>query len=732
MRHPTPAPFASPFWLDHVQHPRLTLVVDLDGTLIPFADTPDHAALDAAGIALIDALVAAGVDVAIVTGRSCASAEPVRAAASSAWWFAEHGSSRYEHGTWIGPDDRAREVDELDQLASSLRALPELADARLERKACGLAVHWRSVPSELRASVIAAADQACTDWLDAQPAYELVEGVELLEVRHRSATAAHAIAWLRARAPDAHVLAIGNDTTGEDMFLALRDDEIGIAVRNFRMRRSRARAWLSSPDAVREFLAWILDARTRDDTRPPPVEQTPATPARARLVVVSNRAPSQVADGRMRQVSGLVSALLPALQTHEGIWLGWSGREREGTNPVLIETELQPARASFDLTPQQRSQFYDGFCNRALWPLLHSFPSRVRYSDAEWQTYVEVNELYARAALDLVEADGTIWAHDYHLLLMGRALRALGYRGPQGLFLHVPFPAPDVLETLPWADELLLAMTQYDLLGFHTEQWADNFRNGLRALQARTPRSLAVPSIGVLPIGVDPLSFRAVDDTLDREILGLRAALGTRRMILGVDRLDYSKGIPHRLRAFDRLLEQYPEWRGQVSFVQVSVPSRIEVPEYAELRHEVETLVGRINGRYGEADWVPVRYLYRSYDHRVLAQLYRTADVALVTPLRDGMNLVAKEFVAAQDVESPGVLVLSRFAGAAAELTEAVLTNPYHPDGLAADIDRALRMPIEERLSRHGSLARTLLDSTPQRWAGMFMSRLREHRRSLA
>jgi trehalose 6-phosphate synthase len=295
-----------------------------------------------------------------------------------------------------------------------------------------------------------------------------------------------------------------------------------------------------------------------------------------------------------------------------------------------------------------------------------------------------------------------------------------------GLFVHVPFPSPDVLDTLPWSSELLGAMRDYDLIGFHTQQWADNFRACLAAHDRRIGRAQRTPQIRVLPISIDPTVFRATDEMIDREIEGLRATLGPRRMILGVDRLDYSKGIPERLLAFEALLERYPEWRRQICLVQISVPSREEVPEYAEQRSTVEKLVGRINGRFGEADWVPVRYLYRSYDHRVLAQLYRLADVALVTPLRDGLNLVAKEFVAAQRPAEPGVLVLSRFAGAAAELTQAVLTNPYHADGLAADLDFALRMPPDERRRRHELLSAVIAETSPARWASLFLDLVRE------
>jgi trehalose-6-phosphate synthase len=318
------------------------------------------------------------------------------------------------------------------------------------------------------------------------------------------------------------------------------------------------------------------------------------------------------------------------------------------------------------------------------------------------------------------------------LLLVAQALQSLGYRGPKGLFLHVPFPAPDVFETLPWCDDVLGALCAFDLLGFHSEQSAENFKSCIRALEMRRGQSLRTPAIGVLPIGVDPLHFSPLEDVLDRDVMGLRGAVTGRRMILGVDRLDHANGVPQRLIAFDRLLDRHPEWRGQLTFVQVSMPTRVDDPEYAALRQEVEELVGRINGRFGEADWVPVRYLYRSYDHRVLAQLYRSADVALVTPLRDGMNLVAKQFIAAQDPASPGVLVLSRFAGAASELTEAVITNPYHPEGLATDIDRALRMPLDERRFRHAALAARVAETSPQRWAALFMNQLWDGRRPTA
>ncbi|MBA3817489.1 MAG: trehalose-6-phosphate synthase, partial [Deltaproteobacteria bacterium] len=424
----------------------------------------------------------------------------------------------------------------------------------------------------------------------------------------------------------------------------------------------------------------------------------------------------------------LVSALEPALRDRKGIWLGWSGHEREGKSALAIDAFVEPPRASFDLTPAWRQRFYGGFCNRVLWPLFHSFPN-VTYQDADWDAYVAANDEYAQHALELARPDATIWVHDYHLLLVARALRRRGHRGPIGLFLHIPFPSRELFECLPWASELLDALLDFDLVGFHTARWAEHFTDTVRNLpgvhvdRGEVRRDHRITAYGVFPIPIDASAF-ATEAAAAPDLVGFQVGLGDRRLVLGVDRLDYSKGIPERLAGFERLLERFPEWRRRVIFVQVSVPSRSEIPEYAELKHRVETMVGRINGAFGEADWIPVRYLYRSYDHVALAQLYRMTDVALVTPLRDGMNLVAKEFVAAQHAAAPGVLVLSRFAGAAAELTDAVLTNPYHPDGLAADLDRALRMPLEERQQRHRRMLAIVEPATPAAWSASFLTAL--------
>jgi trehalose 6-phosphate synthase len=312
-------------------------------------------------------------------------------------------------------------------------------------------------------------------------------------------------------------------------------------------------------------------------------------------------------------------------------------------------------------------------------------------------------------------------------MLVGRELRRTGHRGRLGFYLHVPFPPLDVFETMPWASDVLAALLEFDLIGLQATRWSDNLLYTVRGLLGPEAESRARDKVRVVPVGIDPDRFAASAaeaESSAAELGAFEAMLGERKLLLGVDRLDYSKGIPERLEAFAHLLEHYPAWRGKVSFIQVSVPTRSEVAEYAELRSRVEALVGRINGAYGEADWVPVRYLYRSYDQAMLARLYRLAAVGLVTPLKDGLNLVAKEYVAAQDAADPGVLVLSRFCGAAERLTMARLTNPYHADGVAADLDAALQMPREERIARYEALRSVVWTDTASAWARGFLDAL--------
>jgi alpha,alpha-trehalose-phosphate synthase [UDP-forming] len=462
------------------------------------------------------------------------------------------------------------------------------------------------------------------------------------------------------------------------------------------------------------------------------------------LLAVSNRLPElrdpvSPDEERTRPVGGLVAALQPVLSARGGLWLGWSGRTvpGDGFGPVRMDPNSDPALAWIDLPEVAYERYYNGFCNRGLWPLFHMLPSRVRFEDAEWEAYVAVNERLAQAATELVPADCAVWVHDFHLLLLASGLRERGHGGPLGLFLHVPFPGIDLFRVVPWADRLLEGMLAFDLLAFQTADDVRNFKQVAEGLAAASVTGDRITHHGrrtcvrALPIGILPEPFEAIAESEEEseETTTLLRSLAGKRLVLGVDRLDYTKGIPERLEAFARLLAHTPEWRGNVSFIQISVPSRSEVTEYQEERHRIEAAVGRINGEFGEANWTPVRYLYRSYRRDQLSRFYRAADVCLVTPLRDGMNLVAKEFVAAQDPAQPGVLVLSRFAGAASELGDAVLTNPFHPDGMTRDLDGALRMPAAERRERHARLLEAVRRTTASSWAESFLEALESCRR---
>ena len=717
-------------WQELARRDPLAILIDLDGTLVDFAPTPEQAIWDPEVPRVLTTLASTGARVVIVSGRPRAAIEPLLAQVPAAWWAAEHGAWIRFGTEWIGPTAACAELDELEATVAALTAVP---GARHERKSLSVCIHWRMVAPAHQPALIAAAELACEEWLEAHPAFEHLPGLEMMEVRLRNVHKGRAVARVREAIAGVHLIALGDDVTDEDMFAELSADEGAIAVGE-RARQTRAHAALSGPIAVRTFLRWLVEVRTGTTAMVPPLSPIlvpRTTTARRALLVMSNRMP-MTTTGRRRAVGGLVAALEPALQDRDAIWLGWSGHERDGATHVAVDLQAQPAHASFDLPSSLRDKFYAGFCNSSLWPLLHGFPGRLRYDNTEWDAYVTANELFARNALELVRPDGMVWVHDYHLLLVARALRRLGHRGRIGMFLHVPVPPRELLETIPWRAELLEAMLDFDLIGVHTERFAANLIAAAGDLEgARVDGHTILHrgracAVGVFPIEIDPAPFLGASEEC-AELAGLRASLGERRLLLGVDRLDYSKGIPERLAGFERLLEHYPAWRGAVSFVQVSVPSREEIPDYADLKHRVETMVGRINGRFGEADWTPVRYLYRSYAHDALAQLYRIADVALVTPLRDGMNLVAKEYVVAQELERPGVLVLSRFAGAADQLRDAVLTNPYHADGLAADIDRALRMPPDERRARHARLVEAIRQGgTAATWAASFLNRLKE------
>ena len=454
--------------------------------------------------------------------------------------------------------------------------------------------------------------------------------------------------------------------------------------------------------------------------------------------MVSNRVPTAAAldpnGGGAVAVGGLVSAVRASLAETGGIWLGWSGRASRGRSrqdgrPVVNRTPGAVELATIDLTSDESNLFYTGFSNRTLWPILHGLIERAQIRRDTYRAYRRVNRLFARALADILAPDDVVWVHDYHLFPVARELRREGWGGKTGFFLHTPFPAADAFSVLPWSTEMLESMLAYDLIGVHTRRY---FLNLVDALGAElggdwNGRDFAYRGesarLGVFPIGIDPRAFQTAARTSSETLAGALGLSPDERVVIGVDRLDYTKGIPHRLEAFQTLLDRHRDLRGRVTFVQIANPSRARVPEYMGEREKVERLAGRVNGAYSDGGWVPVRYLYRYFSQETLAAFYRDARVSMVTPLRDGMNLVAKEYVASQTGD-PGALILSEFAGAAAELTDALTVNPFDVDGAAEALFQALTMPLDERRARWERMNRLILERTAAWWSGEFTAEL--------
>jgi trehalose 6-phosphate synthase len=451
----------------------------------------------------------------------------------------------------------------------------------------------------------------------------------------------------------------------------------------------------------------------------------------SRLVVVSNRvAPIQEGEAT---AGGLAAGVLDALKQKGGLWFGWSGEVTDASEPKPERTVGPITLFTIDLSRRNYDEYYRGFANDTLWPVLHYQIGLGHFEWPEFEGYRRVNDLFAAALTPLVRPDDLIWVHDYHLLCLADSLRARDLGNRIGLFLHTPFPAPGVFMTIPSHAALIRSMCAYDLLGFQTEIDRTAFvdyvlrQAGAVAVDADTVAVFGRQvRTGVYPIGVHVDEVRAQAETPvnRRQATRMRANL-MERLILSVDRLDYSKGLRQRFAAFERFLADYPGQHGLVTFMQIAPPSRSDIETYQRIRRELEGEAGRINGRFAEVDWVPLRYLNRSFARNVLMPLYAEAQACLVTPLRDGMNLVAKEYVAAQDPEDPGVLVLSEFAGAARELDAALLVNPYDEAGMARAMDQALSMPVEERQARHQAMLTVMRRNSLEQWRDRFEADLR-------
>jgi len=452
------------------------------------------------------------------------------------------------------------------------------------------------------------------------------------------------------------------------------------------------------------------------------------------LVVVSNR----ITRGNANEpiTGGLAAALLPIVEKSGAIWVGSSGRVRDGVQKepfAEVEALGSGALAMLDLPAAHYGGYYEGFANSALWPALHSRADLIRVSQGDYLSYREVNAFMARALLRFRKADTAFWIQDYHFLALGAELRDLGVTQPIGFFLHTPWPARDVIEGVPHHRELVEAMLAYDLIGFQTDDDCENFASYLTSTLGLVvddgvvmSRQHGTTRIAVFPIGIDVEKFarQAAKAVSHPDVSRLRRSLNGEKLAIGVDRLDYSKGLVNRINAFDRMWTTHPSMARTVSLLQIATPSRGAIEAYGNLQSELAKLVSDVNGRHGEVDWTPIRYLNKGFSQTVLAGLYRTAQVGVVTPLHDGMNLVAKEYVAAQNPDDPGVLVLSKFAGAANELDTALLVNPHDIDGMARTIAVALSMPFPERRMRWEAMMAKLRRRSIQQWFTSFVEAL--------
>jgi trehalose 6-phosphate synthase len=431
---------------------------------------------------------------------------------------------------------------------------------------------------------------------------------------------------------------------------------------------------------------------------------------------------------------GVASALLEAVEKSGAIWVGSSGRLSDDPRKQAL-AEIRAlgagALATLDLPRAHYAGFYEGFANSGLWPVLHSRPDLVRATEQDYDSYCAINRTMARGLMRF-NADSLFWIHDYHFLTLGQELRRLGTTQPIGFFLHTPFPQRSIFAALPRHRELAKSMLSYDLIGFQTEEDQENFANYVKrelGLSVDAEKSLIVSTktrLAAFPIGIDAAAFaeRATKAGARPEVARLRASLHGAKLAIGVDRIDYSKGLENRFRAFDQFIQINPRLKGELSLLQIAIPSRSAIETYSTLQKDVARLVGEINGKHGEVDWVPIRYVNKGYDQLTLAGLYRTAQIGLVTPLHDGMNLVAKEYVAAQNPLDPGILILSSFAGAAKQLDAALLVNPHDIEASSRAIGQALMMSADERRERWQAMMTKLEESSLGSWFADFVSAL--------
>jgi trehalose 6-phosphate synthase/phosphatase len=462
------------------------------------------------------------------------------------------------------------------------------------------------------------------------------------------------------------------------------------------------------------------------------------------VIVVSNRLPIRIArTGPEKSIEsgsgGLVRALSPVLRNTGGVWVGWDGDPEGGAPASLLKAHAKHVGyrlRPISLTQEEVTDYYWGFSNETLWPLFHDMLDRAHFSRAYWQAYCSANRKFGKAAARGTKEGDLVWVHDYQLILASKYVKEMGSKATIAFFLHIPFPSTDLFMRLPWREEFIDAFLLYDLVGFQTEQDRRNFLHCVRNMYpeckisgaqrvSTVERRGTSTLVGTFPISIDHEDFHqtAKLPEVRERAAAFQGEMGGRRLVLGVDRLDYTKGIPYRLRAFDLALKRYPELRTRLTLVQVLVPSRTHVPDYAAMKRGIDERIGRMNGEHTYAGWTPIHYIYRSLDKRELVALYRACDIAMVTPLRDGMNLIAKEYCASCVEGDEGVLILSEFAGAARQMgRHALLVNPYHVEHVAEQIYTAYSMSKEERGYRMKRLRADIRRNDVFRWATQYLA----------
>ena len=452
----------------------------------------------------------------------------------------------------------------------------------------------------------------------------------------------------------------------------------------------------------------------------------------SRLVVVSNRVAVPSARGKIGAQGGLAGALTAALKSTRGLWFGWSGEEAsDPSDTPHVQTRGGVTTATIDLSPQDLEDYYNGYANSTLWPLFHYRIDLTEFERKTGRGYERVNLRFSQSLAPLIESDDLIWVHDYHLIPLGEDLRRRGITNKVGFFLHIPWPPTRLLVSLPYHERLVRSMLAYDVVGFQCDEWLTSFLHYCRTeLGAEVHEATGTVALGgrtttarSYPIGIDFEHFSALGGTGEARQAAQRVLSSTRHRtaMVGVDRLDYSKGLPERLDGISRFFDRYPDRVHDLVFIQIAPPSRADIGSYQKIRAELEQKTGQINGARSRIDLVPIRYVNQGHSAAELFGIFSACKIGLVTPLRDGMNLVAKEYVAAQDSDDPGVLILSRFAGAAQQLTGALLVNPHSPDDFASAIRDALDMPLEERKARWEPMRDCVRDESVQRWTQDFV-----------